>query len=452
MDTASTAAVLLLNLEAKALGGIDLLSFTTTPRFQGIKNLPPGFHFVFTGTTSTLSLRYGSWFHVKPPTSADQPQLFIRKWDLASEELLDETSQSEILRWRANLGSIWREGLTPYRQTASKDTEEVKESNDWVQLSDCVTEALLSRIVGATPDHWSLTSSSSAARDLDDIPGLSREQSRILPEKELNFLPVDLRQTWRSGATGRERTEAAQDWSWALVEMVKSHCTDGQWDEVLGELQFCFLMVLTLNNYSCLEQWRRILQFIFTCKAAVNERPDFFVRAIATLRLQLQHSSDVEGGLFDFEDEGGTFLKRLLVRFGKGMESLPGVAKQDVMDELDDLQEFLTKTYGWQWEGSFARSGVLELEDGEQVDMDITAYDEEDEEGEYAPQIVDLSPEQLRILGAEQMLPKEKPMTPLPRRPKREEMVHEVEENENDHEPLYEEEDGLDIEEMDGRY
>lgn len=454
MDTASTAAVLLLDLEPKALGGIDLLSFTTTPRFQGIKNLPQGFHFIFTGTTSTLSLRYGAWFHVKETASSVQPQLFIKKWDRSNETLVDEPSQSEVLRLRANLGSIWREGLTPYRQSAGKDAEEVDETNDWLQLCDCLSETVLSRILGYTPDHWSVTSSSSAAIDLDDIPGLTPEECRIQPEDELRFLPIDLRRTWREGATGRERTEAARDRSWALAETIRSHCTNGDWNELIGELQFCFLMVLTLNNYSCLEQWRRILQLVLTCKDAVNDRPGFFVRIIASLRLQLQHSSDVEGGLFDFDDEGGTFLKRILLSFSQGLEQLPGVAKQDVMDEVDDLCEFLTKTYGWQFEGTFARSGVLELEDGEQVDMDITAYDEEDEQGEWAPQIVDLSPEQRRLLGAEAELiqAKEKPTTPLPRRPKRQELVNEVEETEHDNRPLYDEEDDLDLEEMDGRY
>jgi A1 cistron-splicing factor AAR2 len=33
--------------------------------------------------------------------------------------------------------------------------------------------------------------------------------------------------------------------------------------------------------------------------------------------------------------------------------------------------------------------------------MDTTAYDEDDETGEWAPQIVDLTPEQARLLGVE---------------------------------------------------
>jgi A1 cistron-splicing factor AAR2 len=61
----------------------------------------------------------------------------------------------------------------------------------------------------------------------------------------------------------------------------------------------------------------------------------------------------------------------------------------------------LRDEHGWQFGGSFVKSGTLDLEDGEQVRMDTTVYDEDDETGEYAPQIVDLSPEQARLLGVE---------------------------------------------------
>ena len=44
---------------------------------------------------------------------------------------------------------------------------------------------------------------------------------------------------------------------------------------------------------------------------------------------------------------------------------------------------------------------MLSLEDGEEVEMDNTAFDEDDEAGEYAPTIVELSAEQMELLGIE---------------------------------------------------
>lgn len=421
METASSAALLLLELPPSALAGIDLLSFTVTPRFRGVKDLPPGFHFAFAGTTTAFSERHGLWFYTAGNKAPEIP-LFITKWDQATETLNAETNDAEKLRWPANLGAFWREGLTPYRQSSSSGVDDAAEELlDWPALTSEIKAPLLSRITGGDSSCWYLTSASSARRDLEDIPGLDDNDKKELQSdcSELNFLTIDFKQTWREGATGRERTEAAQDRSWALENIIRSECTGEDLGEVslrfpgtllgriltflqvIGELQFTFLMILTLNNFSCLEQWRRLLELLLTCKSAVPVHPDLFIRTLSTIRLQLQHCKDAEGGLIDLADESGSLLKTLLARFRKGLESLPSGSTDvgDVMDELDDLYEYLRGKYGWTFGGDFLRSGVLELEDGEQVTMDSTAFDEEDETGEFAPQIVDLTPEQARLLG-----------------------------------------------------
>ncbi|KAF2262660.1 hypothetical protein CC78DRAFT_519908 [Lojkania enalia] len=407
MDPAShTHCVLLLDLPPSALGGIDLLSFSTTPRFRGIKNLPPGLHFVFAASDASLSVRHGAWFYVTP--GAGPPQVFIKKWDAATEELVGETSQTAVMRWRANLGSIWKDGLTPYRQIVQstdddKEYDVVEESTDWSRLTSGIGPTMLSRITGLNPDHWSLTSASSAAQDLEHIPGLESSNSVIHPEKELHFLPINLKQTWREGATGRERTEAAQDRSWFLGDLIDKHCKGrdvrARESEILGELQFAFLMVLTLNNNSCLEQWKRLLRLLFTCRQAVQQRPHLFTELLRTLKLQLSHCADMEAGMFDLNEQGGGFLKPLLRKFRKGLDDLDGKWKMDIVDEFDDLQDYLREQYGWELDDSFVKHGMLQLEDGEQVEMDVNSADEDDETGEYAPTIVELTPSQMRELG-----------------------------------------------------
>ncbi|KAF2654495.1 hypothetical protein K491DRAFT_469533 [Lophiostoma macrostomum CBS 122681] len=406
MDPATqTHCVLLLDLPPSALGGIDLLSFTTTPRFRGVKNVPPGLHFVFASSDAALSVRHGAWLYVSPGSGS--PQVFVKKWDPKTEDLVAETSQTEVLRWKANLGSFWKEGLTPYRQTVqSGDTKEdedaVEESTDWNQLTSRITQTLLSRIAGLNPDHWSLSSASSAAQDLEQIPGLEQSNSVIHPEKELQFLPINLKQTWRAGATGRERTEAAQDRSWALGDLVENHCKGANVRAreyaILGELQFCFLMVLTLNNNSCLEQWKRILGLLFTCRQAVKERPHIFIELLKTLRLQLSHCADMEAGMFDMNEQGGGFLNPLLRTFRKVLDDFDGKWKADLVDEFEELQEFLQDEYDWTLDDSYVKHGMLELEDGERVEMDVNGADEDDETGEYAPTVVELTSAQLKEL------------------------------------------------------
>lgn len=405
MASSINSCVLLLDLPQNALAGIDLLSFTSSPRFKGIKNLPPGLHFIFAASDSALSVRHGAWFYVSPGTGS--PQVFVKRWDEQNEDLVAETSQTEVLRWKANLGSIWKDGLTPYRQTVQEEDSGAEggweeESQDWDELTSRVTQTLLSRICGLNPDHWSLTSASSGLLDLESIPGLETSRSTQHPEKELRFLPIDLRRTWRVGATGRERTEAAQDRSWFLGDLIENHSLAGDKRgrefEVLGELQFAFLMVLTLNNNSCLEQWKRILVLLFTCRHAIKERFQLFIEVLRTLRVQLSHCIGMDD-LFDMNEIGGGFLRPLFGKFRKNLDDFDGKWKSDMVDELDELEDYLQKQFGWERGDSFVKRGMLDLEDGERVEMDMNDADEDDESGDYAPTIVELTPAQLEELN-----------------------------------------------------
>lgn len=174
METANAPAVLLRDLPLNALGGIDLLSFTTSPKFSGVKNLPPGIHFAFAGATSALSLRHGIWFYI-PESSPAAPSLIITKWDSSTESLVPETDPATITRLRANIGSLWKERLTPYRQSASDDKQ--VETGKWKPLSDAIDARVLTRILGDAPDAWTLDSSSFAVTDQSDIAHLSMPPS-----------------------------------------------------------------------------------------------------------------------------------------------------------------------------------------------------------------------------------------------------------------------------------
>ena len=105
----------------------------------------------------------------------------------------------------------------------------------------------------------------------------------------------------------------------------------------------------------------------------------------------MERCEDVEEGLFDLSDEGGAFLKKLLKNFkmtlGEVFEEGEG---EDVKEGLEALEAFLKEEYRWQLGDEFVRRGMLELEDGEQIEMDMAEMDEKDEKGEYAPIVVDL--------------------------------------------------------------
>lgn len=410
-----TPTILLPNLPPKTFIGIDLVTFTSTANFHGIRDLPPGWHFIYSGTTEALSLRSGGWFYINGEKA--EQEILVWKWDTDTETLVPLSTQQDALYYKANLGTVWtRGGLFRFRSRVTKglttrkqstethnqyeeeeEEEEEKEGReDWRGLTQWLSPTVLSRIIGTPPVHdadarpsWLVSSGSSAARDSDEIPGTETDAEEV----EFSFLPIDLKRTWREGAIGRERTEAAQDRSWALGDVIDQAATaageTGKGEEhVLGELQFTFLMALTLLNFSCLQQWKRLLELVLTSRRAVVERAGLLCDVLRLLRLQLQRCEDLEGGLFalDAADEGGTFLRAWLVKLARSVDETNASAA--VREELQTLGNWVHEEFGWDLrpEG-MVRKGLVQLEDGEEVELEMDG-DEDAETGEYAPVVV----------------------------------------------------------------
>ncbi|KAM5475570.1 hypothetical protein MauCBS54593_001262 [Microsporum audouinii] len=426
--------VLINNLPAKTLVGVDLLAFASAPNFHGIKELPVGVHILYTGTTDSFSLRCGEWFVVTDSNEGGQNSsgidVRLRHWDESVEylALVDESKdegRQRAMQQRANLSQIWAAGgLLAYRSRTNKNDGRQEASDttpaydEWSSLSSYITPSVLERILGRAEldsegrPRWMISSGSAAARDDDKIPGLASKGAANMSgklaedEKELRFLPVDLKNTWPPGAVGRERTEAARDRSWALGHICEwathnsrapgrviddQSLSEGE-AQILGELQITFLTALTLINFSCQEQWMRLLQLVFTCQKAVEERQQFFIEVIRLLKLQLAHNDDVEGGLLEMDgDDGGAMVKNILMKFRRIIYEDLTVDVSGVKGEFMELETWVKEEYGWELvRESTVQRGMLELEDGEQVEMEINGAEEEDETGDYAPVIVNL--------------------------------------------------------------
>ncbi|EXJ92877.1 hypothetical protein A1O3_01431 [Capronia epimyces CBS 606.96] len=404
---ASAPTVLLLSLPPKTLVGIDLLSFNSSPNFHGITNIPYGVHFVYTGTHASLSIRQGRWLRL----TANGPQSLVLRWNSDTEtlDLLDHDSKMA----QSAIASVSSQGMVDYtalqdatsdlatreseaNTTSGRPSEERSESTDWPQLSSHISRRLFERVLSS---EWVVSSVSSAPSDTEQIPGLSHlEANNALHQLPLNLLPINLKQTWDGGDIGRTRTDRARDRSWYLGHLIDS-LTPPKVDralgakEVLAELQFCFLMVLTLANYSCLEQWKRLLSVLLTSQSALLEVEAYFVEVVKILSIQLRHVDDVEGGLFELRDENASaWLRMLWGRFRGLVDEAYADEKEKgkaLRKEVDALQKFLQGRYSWQNERDILRRGMVQLEDGESVELAMQGADEDEETGEYAPLVVE---------------------------------------------------------------
>ena len=330
----------------------------------------------------------------------------MRRWSNETSAL-EAVPDEQLEGYWTKVNEVWERGLSPYRQSAGggggsggggteADAVDAREE-DWEGLIEHVTPGVLTHLL--QDSRWEISSSSSMLRDRDHIPGLTPEETG-LEDRELGGLGIDLKRTWREGATGRERTEGATDASWALGNIVERVGQDegaelgdtGQWgDVVLGQMEACFLMVLTVANYSCLEEWKRCVGLVLGCKKAIGEKQAFAGAFLMLLRRQIERGEDVERGLFDMSDEGGGLLKAWLRSFKRTIGQVFAETEgSDVKRQMEELEAALRKMYGWELGDEFARRGMVQLEDGEMIEMEVSDMHGEDEDGEYAPVVVDL--------------------------------------------------------------
>jgi A1 cistron-splicing factor AAR2 len=408
----SGPALVLQALPPKTFVGIDLFSFASSPSFRGLSALPPGPHFIYTGTDASLSIRHGHWFQINASSPTNSPERLVYQWntDLECLEKVRDIGRETLA---GDSDRATESGLVAYSDIAAASSRQYENGHgsdvgtaatvqQWANLTSYVTQGLLDRLLGtsSSPNRpgyavsYHVSSVSSAAVDVEHIPGLSPSESRLENETALNFLPIDLKRTWRDGAIGRERTESVLDTSWYLSHLMDSLSANGDRKvgaaHILGELQFCFVAVLTLANWSCLQQWKRVLGLLLRCRRAVGEIEGYFVEVLKVLILQIECCEAVEGGLFEFKEEGSAgWLRSLLSGFKEGVDQVHG-GKGPLWEEVLRLEEYMKETYGWEVSQNILKRGLLDLEDGERVEMDMNSADEEDETGEYAPVVVDL--------------------------------------------------------------
>ena len=399
-----TSTLIVLSLPPKTFVGLDLVSFNSSPKFLGITKVPSGAHFLYAGTDASLSIRQGRWLNLSSNTESH-----VLRWNRATETLDLVDSTGSLAKDAASSASDGQ-GLVDYAalQDATQELVQASEAEDtrdeqfeqpavidlaettsWPELTSHISSPLLNRVLSS---EWIVSSVSSAPNDTESIPGLSHlEVSNVLDQLPLNLLPINLKHTWAAGDIGRLRTDRARDRSWFLSHLIETVAGQGQDKAVgargiLGELQFCFLMVLTLANYSCFEQWKRLLTVFFTCRAALDEVEGYFVEVLKVIHSQIKHVEDVEGGLFDLRDENASsWLRSTWARFRGVVDEADEGERKSLKDEVSNLQALFESKYGWQSERDILRRGMLELEDGERVEVTMPEVDED----EYEPVVVE---------------------------------------------------------------
>lgn len=310
--------------------------------FQGIRDIPPGTHFVWVSEPNATMSRCGYWFVTAPEREC---QVRVKQWDKFNEVLVDPASQFESRHHRENIAKLYPH-LLPYGFTgtgtkAQQQRGSQDEAELWERLTCCITENVLARVRGktttaaaaaaghASATEWLFDTSDTAAGETSGVVGPAGAgavagprtvyQNLVGSTGELHFLfpdgDVDLheyigRRDNTTTTTNNEQVDdaaAGPDTSLDILRLVDTPGTGVTGEDLVGELQLTFLTGLHLTNLSCVDQWwHLVLKVFLRAHKLLVWRPSLSLLFLRTLHAQVVYNEEYIAGGGDTPSSSST--------------------------------------------------------------------------------------------------------------------------------------------------
>ncbi|KAG0010494.1 a1-alpha2 repression [Entomortierella chlamydospora] len=406
--------------------GIDVNCWNTGPRFRGIKIIPPGAHFVYYSLHNTKSAKSSTDESVKEagtvevteggPTGGDvrigfwhqfeSGEVVVMKWNAYNEEMELEKDHEQIARYKAE--SIFKDDgfvnsqddlLDEELSRASKIIDrQQKEEAEKVTKEKLKQESQLGRTTDTILEEDETEANIEMEAESEVHMEAQIETSKLRKKTEVNtrngsvdFTTINLRSSFQKGAVGEEVTRYSLDKSWLLNHLFTT-AYRSDISAFLGEYQVAFVTMLLSYHLGAFRQWKNMT--ILVCQSAeAIASPNYtrlFSEFIQTLNQQLTSipSSFFMDLLFaspDQDDMTANFLEQALKTMGRNIQSnLRRGQCSDLRKPMLELQKAVFEGFEWKIPGDFKKVQKI-------VELDTLSDEDDDyeEEGEYAPIIVE---------------------------------------------------------------
>lgn len=254
----SSCALILLESPEKVSIGFDNLSLKTGQLFKGIKDIPPGAHFLHT----LLKIGKSSMFLFFSPQD-----VITLKWDSSFEDFKkfppDEADlyASSILEFLPMMVKYPNESLSAWKGLTSHITKNTIEKLDPLKHSI-----------------------SSEDREYDIS---SQEFESFSTSKAIIYYSSIPKRWVKHGLSASEITENNFDKSQILIEMLQKDF-EKKTNDLLGEFQFAYISFLIGESLESFEQWKNILVLVCNCDRALVTHCEFFIKFIPVVYSHVQ--------------------------------------------------------------------------------------------------------------------------------------------------------------------
>ena len=257
--------LLVLDFPPNAEFGIDTAAWVVGEKFQGLKLIPPGVHFVFFSVGDkfgSMSPRTGFWINI------GAGEVIVRRWGTNEEQILpvgvdylDDERESFIAGVRR---MEFDDRLGPYP---------VDQLSVWNRLTSFISTHTVDRIQSVSQ----VVVSSAAAEDSQSRHS-SNPSSKTLgnaatQSHTLFFLTIPER-VLPPNPNAQQVTKYSMDKSLVLEKVLAE--LKNEWSELLGEMQFAFVCFMFGQLYEAFEQWKGIVILMCFCEEAILQYVDLF--------------------------------------------------------------------------------------------------------------------------------------------------------------------------------
>lgn len=266
--------------------GIDCMVYETGAHFRGLTHIPPGLHLIYYSHFTQPRLGTFLWI------SSGQ-QLLTLTWRKDSEEIhLNQVN--DVYGMQRVLSGQLNENLAPYP---------VKQGNIWTNISSHISIATLERL--RIPINSII-----APGDDDDETDADRDLTQFLANARAKFTGATkaitktddsghctavytdfagLEEEMISGVQHTNNavvTEMKLDKSWLVEAVIDRYKLSTQ--ELLGEIEVCFVLFIMLYSYRALAQWRSIITILCHSEQFLIKNPTFAASFLKLMFLQLK--------------------------------------------------------------------------------------------------------------------------------------------------------------------
>ncbi|XP_061760359.1 protein AAR2 homolog isoform X2 [Nerophis ophidion] len=366
------ATLVLLGVPQGTEFGIDCKSWNVGPRFQGVKMIPPGLHFINYCSVNPPSCagevgpKTGLFLNLKPK------DVLLANWNPKEEDLNFSASQNEeeVSRIRANLQDL-DPFLGPYPYEVMRKWVSLTDrlsadvainlqplSGRVCAYSDVVPETEFRHTKDRADQPRNDTACQTMREGLDRLPKMKEREGTqlrfsVIPEK-----------TYPPGATPAQITQCSMDHTYALEIVIEKNHQQRPLN-LLGELQFAFVCFLIGNVYEGFEHWKRLLSLLCRSEVAMQKHKELYLGLIAVLYHQL---GEIPPDFFVDIVSQNNFLTTTLQDFFQ-FASGPGV-DGTLRKRAEKFKAHLTKKFSWDFDADFDDCApvVVELPEGHTVD------------------------------------------------------------------------------------